>query len=187
MINVIDKCKFESCVRSGNIKYKYYCTFCYQHLFPNDETSKNIRVKTKENYVRDFLKGTFEGFIHDIPLWTGNCDCSHRRRIDFRKLIGNTLLCIEVDENQHKRYKEKDEEIRYDDLFMLHGGKFVFIRFNPDQFTNSLDTKKNPYMKRRMEYLEKEIYNQINRIDNEENKDLLEISYLFYDNFEYNL
>ena len=68
-----------------------------------------------------------------------------------------------------------------------HGGKFVFIRFNPDQFTNSLDTKKNPYMKRRMEYLEKEIYNQINRIDNEENKDLLEISYLFYDNFEYNL
>ena len=187
MINVIDKCKFESCVRSGNIKYKYYCTFCYQHLFPNDEASKNIRVKTKENYVRDFLKDTFEGFIHDIPLWSGNCDCSHRRRIDFRKLIGNTLLCIEVDENQHKRYKEKDEEIRYDDLFMLHGGKFVFIRFNPDQFTNSLDTKKNPYMKRRMEYLEKEIYNQINRIDNEENKDLLEISYLFYDNFEYNL
>ena len=187
MINVIDKCKFESCVRSGNIKYKYYCTFCYQHLFPNYEASKNIRVKTKENYVRDFLKDTFEGFIHDIPLWSGNCDCSHRRRIDFRKLIGNTLLCIEVDENQHKRYKEKDEEIRYDDLFMLHGGKFIFIRFNPDQFTNSLGTKKNPYMKRRMEYLEKEIYNQITRINDEKNKDLLEISYLFYDNFEYNL
>ena len=187
MINISDKCKFESCVRSGNIKYKYYCTFCYQHLFPNDEASKNIRVKTRENYVRDFLKDTFEGFIHDIPLWTGNCDCSHRRRIDFRKLIGNTLLCIEVDENQHKRYKEKDEEIRYDDLFMLHGGKFVFIRFNPDQFTNSLGTKKNPYMKRRMEYLEKEIYNQINRINDEKNNELLEISYLFYDNFEYNL
>jgi hypothetical protein len=187
MINISDKCKFEHCVRSGNIKYKYYCTFCYQHLFPNDEASKNIRVKTKENYVRDFLKDTFEGFIHDIPLWSGNCDCSHRRRIDFRKLIGNTLLCIEVDENQHKRYKEKDEEIRYDDLFMLHGGKFVFIRFNPDQFTNSLGTKKNPYMKRRMEYLEKEIYNQINRINYEENNELLKISYLFYDNFEYNL
>lgn len=187
MINISDKCKFETCVRSGNIKYKYYCTFCYQHLFPNDEASKNIRVKTKENYVRDFLNNTVEGFIHDLPLWTGNCDCSHRRRIDFRKLIGNTLLCIEVDENQHKRYKEKDEEIRYDDLFMLHGGKFIFIRFNPDHFTSSLGTKKNPYMKRRMEYLEKEIYNQINRIDNEENKELLEISYLFYDNFEYNL
>jgi hypothetical protein len=59
---------------------------------------------------------------------------------------------------------------------MLHGGKFIFIRFNPDQFTNSLGTKKNPYMKRRMEYLEKEIYNHITRINDEKNKDLLEIS-----------
>lgn len=186
MINVIDKCKNEQCIRSGNIKYKYYCTFCYQHLFPNDEVTKNIRIKTKENYVRDFLKEINTEFIHDIPLWTGNCDCSHRRRIDFRKLIGNTLLCIEVDENQHKRYEKKDEEIRYDDLFMLHGGKFIFIRFNPDTFTNSLGTKKNPYMKRRMKYLENEINAQIERINNDENKELLEISYLFYDGFDYN-
>ena len=56
------------------------------------------------------MKENFDGFIHDTILWTGNCDCSHRRRIDFRKLIGNTLLCIEVDEYQHKRYKDKDEE-----------------------------------------------------------------------------
>ena len=187
MINVVDKCKNDKCTRSGNIKYKYYCTFCYQHLFPNDEATKNIRMKTKENYVRDFLKETFEGFIHDVPLWTGNCDCSHRRRIDFRKLINNTLLCIEVDENQHKRYSQKDEEIRYDDLFMLHGGKFVFIRFNPDPFTNELGTKKNPYMKRRMSYLQDEINKQIDRIKNEENNELLEIVYLFYDGYNYNL
>jgi hypothetical protein len=187
MINVVDKCKNENCVNSGNIKYKYYCTFCYQHLFPNDEATKNIRLKTKENYVRDFLKENFEGFIHDVPLWTGNCDCSHRRRIDFRKLIGNTLLCIEVDENQHKRYKEKEEEIRYDDLFMLHGGKFVFIRFNPDKFVNLHETSKNPYMKLRMEYLKNEIYNQISRINGEENNELLEIVHLFYDKFDYNL
>ena len=186
MINVVDKCKNETCVHSGNIKYKYYCTFCYQHLFPDDEATKNIRLKTKENYVRDFLNKTFDGFIHDIPLWTGNCDCSHRRRIDFRKLIGNTLLCIEVDENQHKRYKENEEEIRYDDLFMIHGGKFIFIRFNPDKFKNQHGTEKNPYMKLRIEYLKNKIYNQIERISNEENKELLEIDYLFYDGFDYN-
>jgi len=185
MINVVDKCKNETCINVGNIKYKYYCTFCYQHLFPNDEASKNIRKKTKENYVRDFLKENFEGFIHDQPLWTGNCDCSHRRRIDFRKMIGNTLLCIEVDENQHKRYNKKEEEIRYDDLFMIHGGKFVFIRFNPDKFVNLTGTAKNPYMKLRMDYLMKEIYKQIERINNEENCDLLEVVYLFYDDFDY--
>lgn len=186
MINVIDKCKNNGCVRSGSIKYKYYCTFCYQHLFPNDEASKNIRKKTKEIYVRDFLNEAFPDFIHDIPLWSGNCDCSHRRRIDFRKLVGNTLLCIEVDEHQHKRYNKKDEEIRYDDLFMIHGGKFIFIRFNPDPFTNKLGTKKNPYMKRRMEYLEKEINNQVDKINKEENSELLEMVCLFYDGFDYN-
>jgi len=186
MINVMDKCKNEICVRSGNIKYKYYCTFCYQHLFPDDELSKNIRKKTKENYVRDFLKEIDPDFIHDKPLWTGNCDCSHRRRIDFRKLIGNTLLCIEVDEYQHKRYNKADEEIRYDDLFMIHGGKFIFIRFNPDEFVNGFGTKKNPYMKRRMKYLEEEINKQIEYIHNEKNNELLEIVYLFYDGFEYN-
>ena len=187
MINVADKCKNETCLNTGNVKYKYYCTFCYQHLFPNDEATKNIRCKTKENYVRDFLKEEFDGFIHDIPLWTGNCDCSHRRRIDFRKLIGNTLLCIEVDEFQHKRYNEKDEEIRYDDLYMIHGGKFIFIRFNPDKFINLNGTIKNPYMKLRMEILKNEIYKQIDRINNEKNKELLEIEYLFYDGFDYNL
>ena len=187
MINIIDKCRNVTCTVSGNKKYKYYCTFCYQHLFPDDEASKNIRIKTKENYVRDYLKEQFDGFIHDIKLWTGNCDCSHRRRIDFRKLIGNTLLCIEVDENQHNRYAEKDEEIRYDDLYMIHGGKFVFIRFNPDSFINSLGTKKNPYMKLRMESLKNEIYKQIDRITNEENKELLEIVYLFYNGSENNL
>jgi len=187
MINVVDKCKNELCLNSGNVKYKYYCTFCYQHLFPNDEATKNIRCKTKENYVRDFLKEEFDGFIHDIPLWTGNCDCSHRRRIDFRKLIGNTLLCIEVDENQHKRYDKKGEELRYDDLFMIHGGKFIFIRFNPDKFTNLNGTAKNPTMKTRMDYLKKEIYVQMERINCEDNEALLEVSYLFYDDYIFNL
>mgnify|MGYP003343857297 FL=1 len=70
---------------------------------------------------------------------------------------------------------------------MLHGGKFVFIRFNPDPFKNALGTRKNPYMKRRMEYLEEEINKQIERINNEENTELLEIVKIFYDGYDYNL
>lgn len=185
MINVTDKCKNENCTGSGNIKYKYYCTFCFQHLFPDDELTKNMKRKTKENYVRDFINSKFNDFIHDKPMWTGNCDCSHKRRIDHRMLIGNTLLCIETDERQHLKYNKKDEELRYDDLYMIHGGKFVFIRFNPDKFTNSLGTKKNPSMSYRMEILENEIKKQMERINNNENSELLEIVYIFYDGFEY--
>jgi hypothetical protein len=68
---------------------------------------------------------------------------------------------------------------------MIHGGKFIFIRFNPDTFVNKLGTKKKLYMKRRMEYLQAEINKQVERINNEENDELLEIVYLFYHGYEY--
>ena len=184
--NMIDirhkKCKSNYCLGTrGNTKYKGYCTPCYQHLFPNDPLTLQIRSKTKEIAVRDFININFEGFQHDKPLWTGNCDCSHRRRIDHRKLIGNTLLCIETDENQHKDYNETDEEIRYDDLFMLHGGKFIYIRFNPDKFKGKNGKSLNPMIYTRLPFLKEEIEKQIKRIENEENKDLLEIIKLYYD------
>jgi len=37
-----------------------------------------------------------------------------------------------------------------------------------------------------MEVLKNEIYKQMDRINNEKNKELLEIEYLFYDGFDYN-
>jgi hypothetical protein len=181
MINISDKCKNGDCENSGNIKYRYHCTFCFQHLFPNDPLTKNIRLKTKEVIVKLFINEHFNYFIHDHPLWTGNCDCSHRRRIDHRVLIENTLLCIETDENQHKRYNSVDEEIRYNDLFMIHGGKFIFIRLNPDKYIDQNGNSKNPPIEYRLNILKQEIERHIERIKNNENEELLEINYLFYD------
>jgi hypothetical protein len=150
-------------------------------LFPADPLTIQIRCKTKEIAVRDYINLNFEGFTNDKPLWTGNCECTHRRRIDFRKLIGNTLLCIEVDENQHKGYNEKKEEIRYDDLYMIHSGKFIFIRFNPDKFKDKDNKSLNPMLYTRLPILKEEIEKQIKRIGNEENIELLEIIKLYYD------
>jgi hypothetical protein len=184
--NMIDikhqKCKSNYCLGSrGNPKYKGYCSSCYQNLFPNDPLTLQIRCKTKEIAIRDYINLNFEEFTHDKPLWTGNCDCTHRRRIDFRKLIGNTLLCIEVDENQHKGYDDKKEEIRYDDLYMLHSGKFIFIRLNPDKFKNKDGKSLNPMLYIRLPILKEEIEKQIKRIESEENVELLEIIKLYYD------
>ena len=183
MINVVDKCKNDNCHSSGNIKYKYYCTHCFTNLFPSDPLVLQVHKKSKENYVRDFLNEYFDGFVHDHPLWSHTCDCSHRRRIDHRKLIGNTLLCIETDEYQHKRYDVEDEKIRYDDLYMIHGGKFIFIRFNPDAYTNNNGKRINTYIKHRMDDLKTEIEKHIERINNEDNSELLEVHYLFYDGY----
>lgn len=127
---------------------------------------------TKEIRVRNAINEQFEGFIHDRPLYTGHCDCTMRRRIDHRKLIGSTLLCVETDEFAHRGYDLKDEEIRYDDLYMVHSGKWIFIRFNPDG--------KGVDMEDKLTRLMDEIQIQMERIENEENTELVDIIKLFY-------
>ena len=125
----------------------------------------------------------YHEFKHDKPFYVdleGGC-CETKRRIDLRKLFNNTMLCIEIDENQHKRYIKQDENNRYDELFMDFSGKFMFIRYNPDKFIGKCGKSKNPMFETRMEVLEKTINKHIDRIKNNENKELMGIYHLFYD------
>ena len=167
----------------GNPKYGGYCTRCFQYLFPDDPLTLNIRRKTKEIIVRDFINATFGGFIHDKPIHMQGCDCTSRRRVDHRKLIGNTMLCIETDEYQHRSYKKNDENVRYNDLYMMHNGKWIFIRFNPDEYKVN-NVKTNGELEMRLPVLKNEIERHILRIEKEKNKDFLEIHHLYYDEFE---
>ena len=184
MIDVCHKrCKSEFCDTRISNKYKGYCSHCFQHLFPNDPLTLQFRYKTKEIAVRDFINANFKGWQHDKCLYTGNCDCTHRRRIDHRVLVGNTLLVVETDENQHKGYDEMDEEVRYDDLFMVHGGKWIYIRFNPDKYKSKNGKNKNPEIATRLFALQKQIETQLARISNEENTEILERHYMYYDNY----
>ena len=54
------------------------------------------------------------------------------------------MLCIEIDEDQHKRYINKDDNIRYDNLFMDLTGNYIFIRYNPDKYKDKYNKSKNP-------------------------------------------
>jgi hypothetical protein len=140
-------------------------------MFPSDPRCTIVYSHTKEIRVRNAINASFEGFVHDTPLYTGNCNCTHRRRIDHRKLIGNTILAIETDENGHTGYDIEDEEIRYDDLYMIHSGKWIFIRFNPDG--------KGVGMEDKIVKLIEKMGQQIERIERIENTDLVEIIKLF--------
>ena len=153
----------------------WYCARCFKRKFPEDPRSAVIYEHTKEIAVRNALAANFVGFIHDHPLYTANCDCTHRRRVDHRKLIGNTILAIETDEWGHRNYDEKDEEIRYHDLYMLHSGKWLFIRFNPDV----MGARQEP-LAERFERLVAEVAMQTGRIEREENVELLEVIKLYY-------
>jgi hypothetical protein len=161
--------------RCGIPYYDGFCTTCFKRLFPLDPRSTINNKHTKELRVRNAINERFEGFIHDVPIYTGDCDCSHRRRIDHRKLIGNTILAIETDEFAHRGYDEKSEEIRYDDLYMVHSGKWIFIRFNPDP-TRVCKVDFDD----RLEVLIDEIEHHIERIERDENEELVEIIKLFY-------
>ena len=159
--------------RCGSSAYDGYCATCFKQVFPNDERSKVVYGHTKEIMVRNIINEHYDGFIHDRPLYTGNCDCTHRRRIDHRKLIGNTILAIETDEFGHRGYDEKDEEIRYDDVYMIHSGKWIFIRFNPDTNVSKIDIQDK--LNKLVETINECIY----RIEQEENIELIEIIKLY--------
>jgi len=181
MVNVVNKtCKSEHCSTRANDKYKGYCCFCFTHLFPEDPLTFQAQCKTKEIAVRDYINMNFEGFICDKQLQTGGCDCTVRRRPDLRILINETLLVIEVDENQHKSYSEMHEETRYNDLYMAYSGKWIYIRFNPDKFKKN-NTNVNPSIAKRLPKLKEEIEKQFRRIENNENKELVERVYLYFD------
>ena len=162
--------------RIGSSKYDWYCATCFKRLFPDDPRSKVIYEHTKEIMVRNTINEYFDSFIHDKPLYTGNCDCTHRRRIDHRKLIKDTILAIETDEFGHRGYDSYDEEIRYDDLYMIHSGKWIFIRFNPDSNREKNKTDIEDKLKKLIETIQE----NIDRIENEENEELVEIVKLFH-------
>jgi hypothetical protein len=171
------------CPIIGNRSYDRFCTSCFAHLFPDNPKTLTIKKKTKEITVVSAVMNEFKEFIHDKPLYYNSkeCDCTHRRRIDLRTVINGTLLAIEVDEFQHRRYSPFDEINRYNDIAMIHGGKMVFIRFNPDPYFDNEEKKHNPRLSSRIPVLLQEIKKHIVRIENGDNTDMLEIHRLYYD------
>jgi len=127
--------------------------------------------------VREAIDRVFKDFIHDKAFYTGGC-CEHRRRIDHRMPINGTMLAIETDENAHVGYDKNDENVRYDDLLVAIGTKFVFIRFNCD--TNREEYGAKTSLEHKIQGLLECIRIQIERIRKNENTELCDIVKLFY-------
>jgi hypothetical protein len=164
--------------RQGWPHYDGYCFRCFCDKFKDDE-----RVKTRgrvELRVRSYLDSHFPDFVHDQPIHTAHCVCSHRRRVDHRRLIGNTLLCVETDENFHRYYDPDDEEARYHDVIMAWGGKLCFVRFNPHKFNLDDRYDHGPPLEERLQRLRAEVIRHIGRLERGENTSYLEVHHLYY-------
>ena len=160
--------------KQGLEKYDGYCLRCFKYLKPDDDRCKDVRAHTKELMVRERLNAEFDSFIHDRTLFTGGCDCTHRRRIDHRKEFDDVILAVETDEFAHVNYDQQDELNRYNDFYMVDSRKWVFIRFNPDSNRSKvpIEEKLNTLIELVREF--------IRQIENDEIEEELTIRKLFY-------
>jgi hypothetical protein len=127
-------CKNEWCETTGNKnKYDGYCFTCFFYMFPDKPNVRNY--KTKEIDVVGRIKQTFTDvtWVADKKVQDG---CS-RRRPDLLLDMGTHIIIVEIDENKHTDYDCSCEHKRLMELSQdLHHRPIVFIRFNPDDYTN---------------------------------------------------
>ena len=157
------------CIMAKNPKYDNYCTMCFVKLFSDDPRSKTAHLSNKQLNVRRYINTEFPGlFIYEKQLIIADEEkgCStFNRRIDFQTEFDNCVLIIEVDENQHKYYDVKDEEIRIMQIYQNAGKYLVIIRFNPDNYKINGIIKKTK-MSKRYEVLKDTINDLIDKIKN---------------------
>lgn len=178
------------CGHLGNPKYDMYCTHCFKNVFTNDARVARIRSKSKEiQWVNALLESPDlpkMEWIWDKPFYVdfrGGC-CETKRRIDLRCLLGNTMFCVEIDENQHKYYATDYEIMRYNDLFMDFSGRFVFLRVNPDAYRLN-GRMVNPHFDTRLQQVMSKIRDLIHKIQDNacyaDDVALIDVHHMFYD------
>jgi hypothetical protein len=129
-------CKSSWCESLG--KYEGYCMSCCIRVYPEMEVSRNY--KTKEKGVAEKVLEAFPDFtwVSDKRIQDG---CS-RRRPDLLLDMGSHIIIVEVDENQHNDYDCSCENKRLMEISQDVGHRpIVFIRFNPDEYTNEKGKK----------------------------------------------
>ena len=126
-------CKSSWCETIGIRKYNGYCLPCCIQVCPEIKVSRNY--KTKETDVVNRITQTFTGFtwVADKKVQDG---CSLRRP-DLLLDMGSHIIIVEIDENKHTNYDCSCEHKRLMQISQdLQHRPIVFIRFNPDAYTN---------------------------------------------------
>ena len=128
-------CKSSWCETIGNPKYDRYCVACFVNNPENHNKPAMRNYKTKEKDIVDKITQFFPDFtwVADKKVIDG---CS-RRRPDLLLDLGYHIIIVEIDENKHSNYDCICENKRLMELSQdLQHRPIVFIRFNPDDFTN---------------------------------------------------
>ena len=126
-------CKTPLCDIAAQKKFLGHCARCFAYTHPDTAVARNY--KTKQNTVVDRIKSEFTGltWVADNRVEGG---CSGRRP-DLLVDFGPYVLIIEVDEHKHNTYDRICENKRVMEISRDLGHRpVVFIRFNPDAYTD---------------------------------------------------
>ena len=127
-------CASTWCSTQVNGAHDGFCLRCFVHLFPDKPVSRNY--KTKERLVVDFMVAAFP-----LVTWVTDkrvADGCSARRPDLLCDMGEQVIIVEVDENEHGSYDSTCENKRLMQLSQDVGHRpIVFIRFNPDDYVTS--------------------------------------------------
>ena len=129
-------CKSDWCeTLIKNHKYEGYCLSCFVNNPENANKPAMRNYKTKEKEVVDKIINKFSVYewIHDKQIQDG---CS-KRRPDLLLDLGSHIIIVEIDENKHENIECNCENKRMMELSKdLNHRTIVFIRFNPDEYTD---------------------------------------------------
>jgi hypothetical protein len=117
--------------------YKGYCSRCFVYTFPDNTIVRNH--KTKERAVADYVRTTYPDLT--ITFDRTVADGCSRRRPDILIDMGEYVVIVEIDENQHEAYDCSCENKRLMQLFTDVGSRsLVMVRFNPDKYYDKSNT-----------------------------------------------
>ncbi len=93
---------------------------------------------TKEMIVVNFLKNNNIEFTHNKSI---GIECGNYRP-DILIDCNSHFIIIEIDENQHEGYDKNCEMARMNNIYISLGLPTIFLRYNPDAFTQNNIIKK---------------------------------------------
>ncbi len=148
------------------------CEFCVPHTF---ETNRLAKQNALMAYL-DFYGLTGESTDRVV----NNGDCG-RERPDRVFDFGDKIVILECDEHQHKDRQCSCEQTRMVNISQGYGGIPVyFIRWNPDPYAPSVDTKKQESIEKRHKIVCTYI-RDIERNNIAPPRALLSVLYMFHD------
>ena len=171
-----DRCKAHgggnicpNCLNSQSLlNYKRLCRMCFKEAYPDDPKSKSMRKYTyHEKLVKtDFETNDFQ-FIHNTKIRRDEgleltTDDKIAYRIDFRKSINNTMICVEIDEHSG-HWKTNDKDVKRMKYFKdNYNCKFIWLRFMPDKDDGIEFEDKLCKLKEKIEYYVDYANNDVN-------------------------